>query len=53
MTDADRLTDIAQAPDICAAMELHMNAVIGHKLFTLMVVDRAANEAARLYSSAP
>jgi GAF domain-containing protein len=51
--DTDRLSELARAPDLYAALDRHMADTIGHKLFTLMVVDRATNEAARLYSSAP
>ncbi len=51
MTDADRLSDIAAAPDPYPALEAHLGAVIGHKLFTLMVIDRQTDEAARIYSS--
>ncbi|MEL6203702.1 MAG: GAF domain-containing protein [Pseudomonadota bacterium] len=53
MTDEDRLADIASAEDIYPALEHHLGEVIGHKLFTLMVIDRATNEAARVYSSNP
>lgn len=53
MIDADRLNAIQHAPDLYSALERHLGEMIGHKLFTLMVIDRAANEAARLYSSDP
>ena len=53
MTDAERLTAIRTAPDIYTALEHHLGEIIGHKLFTLMVIDRSTNEAARLYSSNP
>ncbi|MEM1267068.1 MAG: GAF domain-containing protein [Pseudomonadota bacterium] len=53
MTDAERLAVLATADPLFDAMDAHMNEVIGHKLFTLMVVDRAAHAAARVYSSAP
>lgn len=53
MTDPDRLAALARADNLFEALDTEMKNLIGHKLFTLMVVDRAANEAARLYSSAP
>ena len=53
MTDAERLNAIRNAPDTYAALDQHMSEIIGHRLFTLMVIDRATNEAARLYSSNP
>jgi hypothetical protein len=53
LTDAERLTDLRKAPDLYPALERHLGEIIGHKLFTLMVIDRAANEAARIYSSSP
>ena len=51
MTDQERLVEIKASPDLTAALELHMDKVIGHKLFTIMVVDHETNEAARVYSS--
>ncbi|MEM6634327.1 MAG: GAF domain-containing protein [Pseudomonadota bacterium] len=53
MTDADRLNDIQSATNPFLAVEQHMGDIIGHKLFTLMVIDRETNEAARAYSSNP
>lgn len=53
MTDAERLQAIKAAPDPYSALEIHLGEIIGHKLFTLMVIDRATDEAARLYSSDP
>ncbi|MEM1066695.1 MAG: GAF domain-containing protein [Pseudomonadota bacterium] len=53
MTDDERLQEIQSATDLFAALELHLGEIVGHKLFTLMVIDRATNEAARLYSSDP
>ncbi|MEM9247998.1 MAG: GAF domain-containing protein [Pseudomonadota bacterium] len=53
MTDADRIADILAAPDPDPALERHLGEIIGHKLFTLMVIDRTTNEAARVYSSHP
>lgn len=53
MTDAERLRDIQSAADPYSALERHLGEIIGHKLFTLMVIDRATEEAARVYSSNP
>ena len=53
MTDAERLSELQKAPDLYPALERHLGEIIGHKLFTLMVIDRVTNEAARLYSSDP
>ena len=53
MTDAERLNDLKMAPDLYPALERHLGEIIGHKLFTLMVIDRTTNEAARIYSSDP
>jgi len=53
MTDADRLRAVQSAPDLHAALDRQMDDIIGHKLFTLMVIDRKTNEAARVYSSNP
>lgn len=51
--DTARLNALRHAPDMFAALDRVMAEVIGHKLFTLMVIDRDANEAARVYSSDP
>ena len=53
MSDAERLNDLRKASDLYPALERHLGEIIGHKLFTLMVIDRATDEAARLYSSDP
>ncbi|MEM7303559.1 MAG: GAF domain-containing protein [Pseudomonadota bacterium] len=53
MTDADRLAEIKAATDPCPLIDRHLNEIIGHKLFTLMVIDHKTEEAARVYSSAP
>jgi len=53
MSDAERLAALAQAPDLYAALDAAMADLVGHKLFTLMVLDRDAEEAARVYSSSP
>jgi len=53
MTDEERLAEIQAAADPFPLLDRHMGEVIGHKLFTLMVIDRVANEAARVYSSHP
>ena len=53
MTDAERLSELQKAPDLYPALERYLGEIIGHKLFTLMVIDRVTNEAARLYSSDP
>ncbi len=53
MNDADSLRAIQRAPNLYPALDHHLGEIIGHKLFTLMVIDRAADEAARLYSSNP
>lgn len=53
MNDIDRLNELKNTADLFPAMERHMNEMIGHKLFTLMVLDRENDEAARIYSSNP
>ena len=53
MTDAERMIEIQSATKPYPLLDRHMGEIIGHKLFTLMVIDHTANEAARLYSSQP
>jgi len=53
MTDADRLAQISASDEPYALLEHHLGDVIGHRLFTLMVIDRTTNEAARVYTSNP
>ena len=53
MTDEERLAATARADVPYPILERHLADIIGHKLFTLMVIDREAQEAARIYSSHP
>ncbi|KMW58280.1 hypothetical protein AIOL_003251 [Candidatus Rhodobacter oscarellae] len=51
--DCLRLQTLETAPDLYAALDQLMAEIVGHKLFTLMVIDHATREAARVYSSNP
>ena len=53
MTDAEILAEAEAAPDLYPALEAAMARTLGHRLFTLMVIDPAAGEAARVHSSRP
>ncbi|WP_308916616.1 GAF domain-containing protein [Jannaschia sp. LMIT008] len=53
MSDTDLIDDLRRAPDLYPALEAAMARTIGHRLFTLMVIDPAAAEAARVHSSDP
>lgn len=53
MTDDDLLARLRTAPDLYPAMQEAMAEVVGHRLFTLMAIDHARGEAARIYTSHP
>jgi hypothetical protein len=53
MTDDAILARVKAAPDLYPAMQTAMAEVVGHKLFTLMAIDHARGEAARIYTSHP
>lgn len=53
MTDAEHLAACRAAPDLYPALQQAMAATVGHRLFTLMAIDWARGEAARIYSSHP
>ena len=53
MTDAEHLAACRAAPDLYPALQQAMAATLGHRLFTLMAIDWARGEAARIYSSHP
>lgn len=53
MTDADLLARCRAAPDLYPALQDAMAATLGHRLFTLMSIDWARGEAARIYTSHP
>ena len=56
MIDKERLETLSAISDpdtLFAEMERHLGEILEHKLFTVMAIDPAAGEAARLYSSSP
>ncbi|MCU0906342.1 MAG: GAF domain-containing protein [Rhodobacteraceae bacterium] len=53
MTDAALLARVAAAPDLYPAMQAATAELVGHRLFTLMAIDHARGEAARIYTSHP
>ncbi|MFN3937382.1 MAG: GAF domain-containing protein [Gemmobacter sp.] len=54
MTDDAALLDRCRsAPDLYAALRDAMAETVGHRLFTLMAIDHARGEAARIYTSHP
>lgn len=53
MTDDAILDRVKAAPDLYPAMQAAMAEAVGHKLFTLMAIDHARGEAARIYTSHP
>jgi hypothetical protein len=53
MTDADILARTRAAPDLYPALQSATAEIAGHKLFTLMALDHARGEAARIFTSHP
>lgn len=53
MTDDALLAHLQTVPDLYPAMQDAMADMVGHKLFTLMAIDHARGEAARIYTSHP
>lgn len=53
MTDAALVDRLRAAPDLYPALQEAMAGTVGHKLFTLMAIDHARGEAARIYTSHP
>ena len=53
MTDDAVLARVQAAPDLYPALQDAMAEMVGHKLFTLMAIDHARGEAARIYTSHP
>jgi GAF domain-containing protein len=51
--DAAELAACRAASDLYPALERAMARLLGHRLFTLMAIDWARGEAARLYTSHP
>ena len=47
------LESVFAATDLHAALDAALAEVVGHKLFTLMVIDWGKEEAARIYSNRP
>lgn len=53
MTDAALLDRLRAAPDLYPALQEAMAEAVGHRLFTLMAIDHARGEAARIHTSHP
>ena len=53
MTDDDLLSRCRAAPSLYPALQDAMGEMLGHRLFTLMAIDWARGEAARIYTSHP
>jgi hypothetical protein len=53
MTDEALLAHLRDAPDLYPSMQQATAEMVGHKLFTLMAIDHARGEAARIYTSHP
>jgi hypothetical protein len=54
MSQFDRLLEQAASPEHCwKALEILYEAVVGHKLFTVMTVDMQNKQACRAYTSHP
>jgi hypothetical protein len=51
--DEPRMAALRAAPDLYPALDAAMADMLGHRLFTLMVIDPVVDEAARVYSSDP
>ncbi|MEO0999387.1 MAG: GAF domain-containing protein [Pseudomonadota bacterium] len=50
---AELLSAVAAADDPFPALDAALGEVIGHKLFTIMAIDWAAEEAGRVYTNMP